>query len=204
MKAILLAVSMAVLTPAFATLAAAQSPHHGAHAPASPSPYAGEEKRTIKSLSPDDLTELRRGGGWGLAKAAELNGVPGPAHLLELKDEIPLTADQVARISAIFRDMSEKAIAEGKRLIAGEQALDDAFREGTVNDGSLKQLLADIEASRSRLRYIHLATHLETPAILTRDQIARYNTLRGYSADPCASVPAGHDPAMWRRHNGCR
>ncbi len=52
------------------------------------SKYSGQEQRIIKSLSPDDIAELRRGGGWGLAKAAELNGVPGPVHLLEMKEAI--------------------------------------------------------------------------------------------------------------------
>ena len=55
------------------------------------SKYAGEEKREIKSLSETDIEELKNGQGWGLAKAAELNGVPGPAHLLEMKNEIDLT-----------------------------------------------------------------------------------------------------------------
>jgi len=44
------------------------------------SKYAGEENRAIKSLSESDIEELLSGSGWGLAKAAELNGVPGPAH----------------------------------------------------------------------------------------------------------------------------
>jgi hypothetical protein len=45
---------------------------------------------------------------------------------------------------------------------------------------------------------------LETPPLLTADQIVRYNDLRGYdAADPCDAVPEGHDAAMWRRHNGC-
>ena len=35
------------------------------------SKYVGEENRKIKSLSPDDVEELKKGGGWGLAKAAE-------------------------------------------------------------------------------------------------------------------------------------
>jgi len=58
----------------------------GAH-----SQYSGQENRDIKSLSPADIDKLQRCSVWGLAKAAELNGVPGPAHLLELKDEIPLS-----------------------------------------------------------------------------------------------------------------
>lgn len=174
---------------------------HGGHGHASP--YAGEEARAIKSLSADDIAELRRGGGWGLAKAAELNGVPGPAHLLELKNEIPLSNDQVDAISEIFATMQAAAIAEGERLITREQALDDAFRARTVTNESLRQMLAEIAESRAALRYIHLAAHLTTPPLLTESQIARYHELRGYGADPCANVPAGHDPAMWRRHGSC-
>jgi hypothetical protein len=167
------------------------------------SPYAGEEARDIKSLSEDDIAELRRGGGWGLAKAAELNGMPGPAHLLELKDEIPLTAEQVTAIEAIFEEMRADAISEGEHLIALEQALDDAFRNRTIVDESLWRMLADIGDSRTALRMIHLATHLRMPELLTDEQIARYNELRGYSADPCDQAPPGHDPALWRKHNGC-
>ena len=42
------------------------------------SPYAGQKARSIKSLSDEDLSELRRGGGLGLTTAAELNGVQTP------------------------------------------------------------------------------------------------------------------------------
>jgi len=167
-------------------------------------PYAGQQDRAIKALSEDDISELRRGGGWGLAKAAELNGMPGPAHLLDMKDEIGLSPDQVARIQAIFDQMQADAITEGERLIAAEATLEAAFRDRTVTDESLKSMLDGIEAIRARLRYIHLSTHLSTPALLSADQIARYNELRGYGSDPCAAVPAGHDPAMWRKHNGCK
>ena len=45
-------------------------------------PYAGQQARTIKALSDDDLAALRKGEGMGMAKAAELNGYPGPAHVL--------------------------------------------------------------------------------------------------------------------------
>jgi len=43
-------------------------------------PYAGQEKRQISSLSQQDVDDLLGGKGWGLAKPAELNGYPGPAH----------------------------------------------------------------------------------------------------------------------------
>jgi deoxycytidylate deaminase len=168
------------------------------------SPYAGRETRLIKSLSPEDIAELRRGGGWGLARAAELNGLPGPAHLLEMKDEIALDAAQLAAIIRIRNQMRAAAIAEGERLISLEQALETQFRDGTVTDDSLRAALDDIAGSRRNLRYIHLSAHLETPGILSPAQIRKYNELRGYTAaDPCAAVPQGHDPAMWRKHDGC-
>ena len=42
------------------------------------------------------------GKGWGLAKAAELNGVPGPVHLMEMKEEIDLSAEQIRAIEGIL------------------------------------------------------------------------------------------------------
>jgi hypothetical protein len=185
-----------VLLSALAGSALAQ---HVDHRPASP--YAGHETRAIKSLSNEDIAELRRGGGWGLAKTAELNGMPGPAHLLELKDAIPLSGEQVTAIAEIFATMKADAIVEGERLIGGEQALEEAFRTRSVTEDNLHEMLATIEESRSALRYIHLTAHLRASALLTKDQTARYAALRGYG-DPCAHLPARHDPAMERTH-GC-
>ena len=42
------------------------------------SPYAGQESREIKSLSPAEVDGYLAGAGMGFAKAAELNGYPGP------------------------------------------------------------------------------------------------------------------------------
>ncbi len=181
---------------------AADSGH--AHKSKPESKYAGQEAQEIKSLSPDDLVELRRGGGWGLAKAAELNGMPGPAHLLELKDEIPLDPDQVTLITELFQTMKAQAIVQGEKMIGLERQLEELFKRGTITDAELRSSLAAIAETRRELRYIHLATHLKTPTILSADQIKTYNALRGYSAAaPCANVPKGHDAEMWRRHNGC-
>lgn len=167
------------------------------------SPYSGQENRDIKSLSPADIDELQRGSGWGLAKAAELNGVPGPAHLLELKDEIPLTPAQIAAITKIYESMQAQAIEQGETLIGLERQLEQGFRDQTITDETLKAKLVEIALSLGQLRYIHLATHLKTPAILSPEQISRYNSLRGYSNNPCALPPEGHDLARWRAHNNC-
>jgi hypothetical protein len=173
--------------------------HHG-H-----TPYSGMERREIKTLSEADIADLRRGAGWGLALSAELNGVPGPAHLLELKDRLGLSPAQIASLEAIFLDMQTEARAAGETFIAAEAAIETAFRQGNLTEGRLRNLLAAAAEARANLRFIHLSRHLQTPGLLTADEIARYNELRGYSAaDPCKNIPQGHDPAMWRRHNNCR
>ena len=194
MKATLLLLALCACLPV-STLA---QHSHGAQ-----TPYAGMQNRAIKSLSDNDLHELRRGGGWGLALAAELNGMPGPAHLLELKDKIPLTPDQVAQTQALLDEMRKAAIPTGERLIAAEKALEAAFATGKVDESSLRRLLADADSARTELRFIHLSQHYKTVRFLKPEQIKRYNILRGYAEDPCKNIPAGHNPEMYRRHMGC-
>ncbi len=168
------------------------------------SPYAGLESREIKSLSEADIEDLRTGRGWGMALAAELNGVPGPAHLLEMKEELALSAEQVSAIEDIFANMQAEAQEAGESLIKAEADIEMAFRDGGMTHGALRALIATSAATLAELRFIHLSRHLETPVLLTAEQIARYNELRGYeAANPCYAVPEGHDAAMWRRHNGC-
>jgi Spy/CpxP family protein refolding chaperone len=168
------------------------------------SEYAGEEHREIKSLSESDIEELRNGAGWGLALAAELNGVPGPVHLLEMKKEIALSPEQIGQIETLFEQMRGQAIELGTELIDLERELNNHFAQGTINEDLLRGLLGQIALVRAQLRYVHLSTHLKTPDILTTEQIARYNELRGYSSDdPCQNIPAGHDPEMWKKHNNC-
>ena len=191
----------ALLLMSFPSIALSQT-HDGSHG-STPSVYAGEETRLIKSLSEQDLEEIARGGGWGLARAAELNGVPGPTHLLELAEEIALTEQQRSDIEAIRAQMQSDAIAAGERFVAAEQALDEAFQQGAPDAEALERLVAEAGQALAALRLVHLNAHLLTVPLLTDAQVSQYSVLRGYSVDPCASIPDGHDPEMWRSHNGC-
>jgi len=174
----------------------AESEHHSA--------YAGEQQRSIKSLSADDIADLRVGAGWGLAKAAELNGVPGPLHLLEMQEEIDLTASQLDQITRVFNEMRSSAKQLGEQLITQESELDKRFSTAVPSKDELRLLVNQIGKTRSELRYVHLSAHLVMPDILSEDQIETYNRIRGYSsADPCENVPEGHNATMWKKHNDC-
>src|SRR5215475_1130417 len=65
-------------------------------------PYAGFEQRPIKALSEQEVDDLRAGRGMGLALAAELNGYPGPSHVLELADRLDLSRSTENECSTVI------------------------------------------------------------------------------------------------------
>ncbi|NND49256.1 MAG: periplasmic heavy metal sensor [Rhizobiales bacterium] len=163
------------LVMAFALLSSAVS--------ASDAPYAGQDRRDVSSFSEADVAELLAGAGWGLAKPAELNGWPGPRHVLDLTDKLALAPEQAAKIQTIFEAMNAEARALGAELIAHEQALDAAFESGEIDADRLRAFLSESETVRTKLRQVHLEAHLLTTPILNRHQKMTYRRLRGYSAD---------------------
>lgn len=166
-------------------------------------PYRGFEGRDIASLSANDIEQLEAGAGWGLALPAELNGYPGPMHVLELGEELVLTDQQLRAFQSIFKEMKSEAIEAGKAFIAAERRLEQAFESGGITLNELRELVSNAEQKRADLRFIHLSRHLQSIKLLTEEQIEKYSKVRGYTSDPCQSVPEGHNPSMWRRHNGC-
>jgi hypothetical protein len=144
------------------------------------SPYAGEQTRGIKALSDEDVEELLRGGGWGLAKAAELNGMPGPTHVLDMAADLGLSAEQTEKVRHVRDEMRRAAVALGERFVAREAELEASFSKGVVTEGELTSKVTEIEATRAELRIAHLRAHLAVDQVLTDDQIERYNMLRGY------------------------
>lgn len=170
--------------PAAPAAAEAQALHDPAHHNHVMSPYAGREGAEIKALSGDDLKAYREGTGMGLAKPAELNHYPGPRHVLDLGSELGLTAAQTADLQAVFDRMHTVAVALGERIIAKEKDLDGEFVSGAIDEARLAALTSGIGALQAELRTVHLKAHLETKRILTAQQVARYDSLRGYTGPP--------------------
>jgi Spy/CpxP family protein refolding chaperone len=144
-------------------------------------PYAGQEKRAVKALSEAEVADLLAGRGMGLAKAAELNGYPGPMHLLEHAASLKLSDTQKAAIEAIRARMAAAATSLGREIVARERELDAAFAETRIDETVLKAKTDEIAALTGRLRAVHLAAHIESRPLLTAQQVADYNTLRGYA-----------------------
>jgi Spy/CpxP family protein refolding chaperone len=142
--------------------------------------YADLETRTIKALSDQQIADLRAGRGMGLALAAELNGYPGPMHVLELADSLRLSEQQRGRVQDLFATMKAEAVPLGETLIAQEAELDRRFSDKTITPAGLAASTAAIGATQAALRETHLKYHLMTVEVLTPEQIERYAALRGY------------------------
>ncbi len=143
-------------------------------------PYAGMQTRPIKALSEQQVADLGAGRGMGLALAAELNGYPGPVHVLELADKLDLTADQRAGVRRLFDSMKSEAVPLGSKLLEQETELDRQFADRIVTPESLKASTAAVAVTQGALREAHLKYHLSTAALLTPGQMQRYAELRGY------------------------
>ncbi len=160
---------------------AQHSGHHGHTSTPAPSAYAGEQTRRIKALSASDITSLQAGAGMAYAKAAELNGYPGPAHVLELKTQLKLSEQQRTATEALMASHQAQARVLGSQLVEAERALDTAFASKTANTASVNALTQRIGAVQAQLRAEHLQTHLQQTSLLEPTQIASYQRLRGYS-----------------------
>jgi Spy/CpxP family protein refolding chaperone len=147
--------------------------------------------RAIKALSKEDTASLLKGEGMGMAKAAELNGYPGPAHVLAFARELRLSDEQRQQVQAIFDQMHTRAVALGTEIVEREQAMDQQFAKGEVTTGDVAAETAKIAALQGQLRSVHLEAHLETKPLLNPHQLMVYQKLRGYGA-PAAPTHHQH------------
>ena len=145
-----------------------------------PSPYAGSPQHATKALSDQQIADYRTGRGMGLALAAELNGYPGPLHVLDLSDQLKLTSDQRQLVRNLYEQMKMEAISLGQKVVAYEEALDREFADRKVTASSLASRTSDIGTLQGELRAVHLKYHLITAELLTPEQARMYAELRGY------------------------
>jgi hypothetical protein len=150
---------------------------------AAQSPYAGMQARPIKALSAEQIADLKAGRGLSLALAAELNGYPGPRHVLELGEQLGLTDQQRADVQRLFDEMTAEVVPIGEKLISQEAELDRLFAHRVVTPSSLGSVTVAVGATQAELRNAHLKYHLLTSGLLTAAQMQNYSRLRGYAGE---------------------
>ena len=148
------------------------------------SAYAGWQGREIKALSSEQVADLREGRGMGASLPAELNGVPGPLHVLQMAQRLDLKPEQRAALDRITAEMKASAQRLGAEVIAAEAQLDKAFMSGAADEALIRETTSRIAALQGRLRATHLLAHLQTRQLLSAEQVAAYNVARGYAEVP--------------------
>lgn len=143
-------------------------------------PYAGEQTREIKALSPEEQRAWVEGQGAGQARAAELNGYPGPMHVLELAEPLKLTESQSTATRVLMDQHKAKVRRLGIQLVQAEWELNALFRDKHANEEEIRVRMETVAQLQARIRNSHLQTHLKQTELLTAAQVERYDTLRGY------------------------
>lgn len=158
------------------------------------SPYSGQQTRAIKSLSQEEVAGLLAGKGAGFAKAAELNGYPGPAHVLELAEPLRLDDSQLDATRRLMAAHNDRASQLGAALLSSERALDALFADKRVDAAAIDRATQRVGELQARLRAEHLTTHLAQTALLSAEQVRRYSVLRGYEPTESDVLPAKDNP----------
>ena len=156
------------------------------------STYTGQEQRTIKALSDEEIRDLLEGRGMGLAKAAELNSYPGPLHVLQLANQLGLSDAQRTASDSLYANMRGKALSIGGQIIEAERTLDRTFADGRIEPAMLRSQVNAIATLQGDLRAVHLEAHLAQRSLLTPEQISRYDVLRGYRGNPMSHGSRRH------------
>lgn len=160
------------------------------------SPDEQDPTSTSRTLAPQEVDGLLLGMGMGMAAPAEINGYPGPRHVLELKDELELTPDQRFATSRLIGQMLGQARALGQRIVDAERRLDADMANGELSGPQIKARVEGIASLRAQLRFTHIDAHLKQKKILRPEQVARYYVLRGrnVSVPPPGKLPEPTEP----------
>jgi Spy/CpxP family protein refolding chaperone len=122
------------------------------------------------------------GAGMGYARAAELNHFPGPMHVLELADQLKLTAEQRTATRTLMDAHKAQARALGAEVVAAEREVEQLFRSGKVDEAVLARAARTAAAVEGEYRLSHLETHRRMRDLLSAEQVKRYDELRGYAS----------------------
>ena len=180
---------------AFIVLALASLPAQSAD-----TPYAGQEKRSIKALSEQDIADYRSGRGMRTSLAAELNHYPGPRHVIEHAQALGLSKEQQARTQQLHDRMARDAARLGEQIVNKEAELEALFNTAQATHDSVGALVREIGALQAEYRLAHLGAHLSMRQILSPQQVADYDKLRGYQgANP---ERGGHKHGMTHGKTG--
>lgn len=157
---------------------------------AADNPYAGQERRPIKALSDQEIGDYLNGRGMGSSKAAELNHYPGPRHVLEHAAALGLTPQQADKVRQAHDAMDSEARYIGRQIVDKEAALESLYASQQASAENTQRMVREIASLQAAYRIAHLNAHLSMKQVLSPEQVALYDRMRGY--DGTKAMHHGH------------
>ena len=127
-----------------------------------------------------------------MIQSPEINHYPGPRHVLDLASQLSLSDTQRLATQQIYDHMHAEAIRIGELIIAQEKELDRLFATHEIEGGNLHDVVRKIARLQGELRIVHLQAHVEMKRLLSPEQIAIYDALRGYGTHGPADSSQAH------------
>ncbi len=132
----------------------------------------------LSGVSEQEKEMLLKGGGLGAGMIAMTNGYPGPKHVLEMGDDLELTAAQRESIGTIYGKVKAESVKLGTELVEKDEALAALFTTGSVSTKDVEKRSREIGELQGRLRAAHLNAHVQTHAELTPAQLTKLPTMQ--------------------------
>lgn len=155
-------------------------------ADAADNPYAGQQHRPIKALSDQEVSDYLNGRGIGTSKAAELNHYPGPRHVLDHASDLNLTPQQAASAQQVHDAMTKEARRIGRQIVEKEAELEALYASQQASPDNTQRIVRELASLQAEYRLAHLDAHISMRQLLSPQQIAAYDRVRGYDGTKAA------------------
>jgi hypothetical protein len=140
------------------------------------------KKSTVKTLTDVQYNSLLKGEDifGNQALVAQLNHYPMPDTAIKLKKEADLSPIQVAKITAIAKELHRKRVEMGQFIIKNELALDNSLKKGT-DEGTIIYYGNRSGLYYGELRNAILLACYNTWKLLAPQQIKKLETLQNHN-----------------------
>ncbi|MFD0748716.1 hypothetical protein ACFQZS_01090 [Mucilaginibacter calamicampi] len=136
-------------------------------------------KSPIRTLTRQQYDAYLKGNaGNEMAAAGELNHYPMPDKVLNLSNQLDLSAVQIKKITEISTLMHRRRLQIGGSIISNEKMLDSLFKYRKVSEGNLIFYTNRHGLYQGELKNAVLQACLATEKLLSQQQIAKLETLQ--------------------------
>jgi len=117
---------------------------------------------------------------YNMSLVATLNHFPMPDEVVKYKKRIDLSPIQISKITAIANELHRKRVEMGGIIIKNEQTLDDLFKSGKLDEGSVIFYANRYGLYQGELRTAILVACYNTERLLSPAQIKHLESLENH------------------------